>query len=537
MRARALAAALVCSLGCGGEAGPSGGEGLAALVLSDPVSIGGRQVAYVSLPVGSVPGATTATVTNNRTGSTLVLAVADGGWKAAELDAAEGDSIVVRMDQPALAAARAVPEVSAPVVVRVEPPRGKRDVPLNARVYIAFSEPIDPTTVTATSVHLTRDGSPVPGQVTVTAGGLAATIDPNEDLDPNTDYEISISAQVRDLDGDPAVPLSSGFSTGETTAEEVPDLQLDPSAADFGLAWVGGLGNRRDFRIWNVGLASGTYIASIAGEAAADFRITFDECASRELAPYEQCTIQVTFAPSAAGLRNAVLLVGDASAALSGTAEADRLALSPDALDFGPVMAGRATIPTDFVVTNVGTEPSSLLRTVLLNDCTSLQIGNNACELPFRIVKDLCNGQSLVPGEACAVSLEFRPERVGLFAGRLALTSRATAAARLDGEALGLVPAAGSDPHQPLTIQWGLMGTVVVSNTGPERSGLISEPELTGAFSIISNGCSGNALESGSSCSITLRFMSSLGQANSGLLRLAASPGGSVTAYLHGQAR
>jgi hypothetical protein len=510
---------------------------VAALVLSDPVSIGGRQVADLSRPAGSVPQASSAMVTNRRTGSTVVLAVDDGGWKAAELEASEGDSIIVRMDQPMLVMARAVPEVSAPVVVRVEPPRGKRDVPLNARVYIAFSEPIDAATVSATSVYLTRDGSPVPGQVNVTEGGLAATIDPEQDLAPSTDYEVTISAAVKDLDGDPAVPLSSAFSTGTMTAEEVPDLQLDPSAADFGLAWVGGLGNRRDFRVWNVGLGTGTVIASIAGAAAADFRITLDECGFRELAPYEQCTIQVTFVPAATGVRNAVLLIGDASAALSGTADADRLTLFPDALDFGPVMAGRATIPTEFVVTNVGTEPSSLLRTVLLGDCSPLQIANDACALPFRIVEDRCNGQSLVPGQACSVALEFRPERVGLFAGRLALTSRATATARLDGEALGLVPGLGSESHQPLTIPWGLMGSLVVSNTGPERSGPISEPDLSGPFTIVTNSCSGNVVEPGSSCTIILRFASSLGHAASGLLRLAASPGGSVTAYLHGQAR
>lgn len=536
MRARMLAAMLLCGLGCGGEAGPNGGEGLGAMVLSDPVFVGGRQVAYLSLPAGSVPEASSATVTNHRTGSTLVLAVDDGGWKAAELQAVEGDSIIVRMDQPALLAALAVPEISQPVVVRVEPPRGKRDVPLNARVYIAFSEPVDATTVTATSVRLVRDGTPVPGQVSVAANGLAATIDPDEDLAPNTDYEVTISAQVKDLDGDPAVPQSSDFSTGATAAAEVPDLQIDPSAADFGLAFVGALGNPRHFRIWNVGLGAGTFQAALSGPSASDYQITFDGCSYVELPVFGECTIVVTFAPSASGVRNAALGIGDASATLSGTAYADRLEFSPATFDFGPVMAGRATTVTDFVATNVGTDATTQLHAVLLNECTPQQI-SVGCVLPFRIVNDRCSGRSVLPGATCIVSLEFRPDRVGRYAARLALTSRATAAAQLDGEGLGLVSSAGSLSHEPLTIPWGLTATVAITNTGPERTGQIPALELSGPFIPINDDCSGHALESGGTCNVTLRFVSSSGQASSGLLQLAASPGGTVTIYLHGRAR
>jgi hypothetical protein len=536
MRARTLAAMLACGLGCGGEAGPSGGDLLASLVLSDPVPIGGRQVAYLSLPAGSVPQASTATVTNHRTGSTLVLAVQGGGWKAAELEAAGGDSITIRLDLPALVTARAVPEASKPIVVHVEPPRGKRDVPLNARVYIAFSEPVDAATVTPTSIRLIRDGAPVAGRVSVAADGLAATIDPVEDLAPNAEYQVSVSAEVKDLDGDSAVPLTSGFATGATTAAEALDLQLDPSAADFGLAWVGGQGNTRFFRVWNVGLGSGSVIPAIAGAHAADFRIAFDGCGSLVLAPYDECTVQITFAPSGPGARTAVLLVGDASAVLSGTADSDRLHIFPAELDFGPVMAGRATEPTTFVVTNIGTEPSMPLTVVMLYDCTPTNSEIDLCALPFRKLNDGCGGRSLVPGAFCTVSLEFRPGRAGVFAARLAFTSRTTGTARLDGEGLGLSAGIGTEPHQPLVIAWGSTGSLSFSNTGPEPTGPIADPEVSSGFSILSNGCTG-ILASGSSCSISLRFTSSNGQPGGGVLRLAANPGGTVAAYLNGLTR
>lgn len=536
MRARTLAAMLACGLGCGGEAGPSGGEALAGLVLSDPVLLGGRQVAYLSLPAGSVPEASSATVTNHRTGGTLTLSVEDGGWKAAQLEAGEGDSITVRLDLPALVAARAVPEASKPIVVHVEPPRGKRDVPLNARVYIAFSEPVDAATVTSTSIRLIRDGSPVAGQVNVAADGLAATIDPVEDLAPNSEYQISVSDQVKDLDGDSAVPLTSGFATGTTTAEETVDLRLDPSAADFGLAWVGGTGNSRFFRVWNVGLGTGTAIPAIAGAHPSDFPISLDQCVSRVLVPYDECTIQVTFTPSGPGARNAVLRVGDASAVLSGTAESDRLHVFPTELDFGPLMAGRATEPTTFVVTNIGTEPSRPLTVVMLYDCTPPYSDLDRCTLPFRTLDDRCSGRSLMPGANCSVALEFRPMRVGLFAARLAITSRATGTVPLAGEGLGLAVDVGTLSHEPLVLPWGTIGTLRFTNTGPEPTGPLSDPELSGAFTIVSNGCTG-VLASAGTCSISVRFTSSNGQAGSGLLRLGASPGGAVTAYLSGRAR
>ena len=60
---------------------------------------------------------------------------------------------------------RAVPGHGPPIVVRTSPPPHKRDVPLNARMVVVFSQPIDPATLTTGSVQLQHNGTPARGTV------------------------------------------------------------------------------------------------------------------------------------------------------------------------------------------------------------------------------------------------------------------------------------------------------------------------------------------------------------------------------------
>src|SRR5207237_8405141 len=82
-----------------------------------------------------------------------------------------------------------VPLRLAPIVVRTFPPRGKRDQPLNASLVVVFSEPVDKTTLTGTSVQLFRGTSSIPGTLTLLQGsGSAAAFTPAAPLDPDADH-------------------------------------------------------------------------------------------------------------------------------------------------------------------------------------------------------------------------------------------------------------------------------------------------------------------------------------------------------------
>ena len=55
----------------------------------------------------------------------------------------------------------------APRIISTRPPREQTGVPLNAVIAIVFTEPVDPTSVNATSVTLKAGASLVPGEVRV----------------------------------------------------------------------------------------------------------------------------------------------------------------------------------------------------------------------------------------------------------------------------------------------------------------------------------------------------------------------------------
>jgi Domain of unknown function (DUF4082)/Bacterial Ig-like domain/Bacterial Ig domain/Purple acid Phosphatase, N-terminal domain len=94
---------------------------------------------------------------------------------------------------------------TAPTVTSVTPGRGATGIAATANVTAQFSEPVDPTTVTASTITL-RDpsGALVPAAVSYDAGSQTATLDPNQSLAATTVYTALVkggSAGVKDFAG------------------------------------------------------------------------------------------------------------------------------------------------------------------------------------------------------------------------------------------------------------------------------------------------------------------------------------------------
>jgi len=247
---------------------------LSAAIVSDPVaafagaaglSLSGTDAAsivYVSLPPGTVPDAEQAAIRNPRTGSTLTVAMADGGFDPVAVEASAGDTleldIRVADSDEALLYAIVVPGRRPPIVVRTDPPPKKRDVPLNATMLIVFSEPIAEGALTDSAIRLLRDGQPVAGRLAFgDAFSLTMTFTPTEPLAAGTDYALVVTQGVEDLDGERlAVPVTVEF-TGDRpgTGTGAPEVGGSLAAgrwmvgdtitgqiwarSDLGLAWVG----------------------------------------------------------------------------------------------------------------------------------------------------------------------------------------------------------------------------------------------------------------------------------------------------------
>ena len=175
-------------------------------------------VVYVSMPPGTFVEGIGANIRNLRTDSSVVAGMIAGGLDPVAVDATVGDTleftIVLIGGSPPVRFVRRVPAKSPPVIVRTDPPPGKRDVPLNAVMVVVFSEPVDPATVSATSIKLTRIGVAVSGQVTLAADGLSATFQSAAPLLPTAVYTLAVTTAVADLDGDPLeAPLTMTFTT------------------------------------------------------------------------------------------------------------------------------------------------------------------------------------------------------------------------------------------------------------------------------------------------------------------------------------
>jgi TolB protein len=226
-----------------------------ALMATASAAVLASTVAYVSLVPGTYPTGVSATVSNRRTGAGLRVGLVAGGLDPVPIAAEAGDTLAFAIDtggtQP-LQFTRLVPNFSKASVVRTEPPAGKRDVPLNARVRIVFSEPIDPATITNVTVGLQGAGASVSGDIEVSADALEATFQPAADLLPATDYTIVVGGGIRDSDGTALeAPLTAHFTTGTLAAASariafvrapMPGLDEVPGTPEIYLANTNGSG-------------------------------------------------------------------------------------------------------------------------------------------------------------------------------------------------------------------------------------------------------------------------------------------------------
>ncbi len=131
----------------------------------------------------------------------------------------------------------AAPDAVSPVVTFTTPADGDTDVAINVPIAAAFSEAMDPATITDATFTLTGPGgAPVDGTV-ASYGGLAA-FTPDQDLAAGTLYTATITTGCRDLAGNPILADHTwSFTTsvvGDTTAPTV--TSTDPVHGDTDVA-------------------------------------------------------------------------------------------------------------------------------------------------------------------------------------------------------------------------------------------------------------------------------------------------------------
>jgi hypothetical protein len=297
-------------------------------------------------------------------------------------------------------------------------------------------------------------------------------------------------------------------------------IALTPATLDFAGVEMGAE-NVQTLTATNTGdvpLTLGTF--SIAGGNASDFTIA-GSCSTATLAPGASCTVKVTFAPGAVGLRASTLSM-TATAALA----AQSVALSGFGLAYGPAVS---VVPTtyDFGVSDIGAAVSSTALTIANTGVSNVIFtsyavsGTNAGD--FTITGNTCasaHPNVLPPGIAssCALTVTFKPSASGIRHATLSLTDNAAGG----GQTIALTGMGQASSKLltmiPLAYDFGVspVGTPVNYTFGARSIGsasaTISKVALAGTnasdFAITTNGCATptNVLPVSFSCSVTVTF-------------------------------
>ena len=223
---------------------------VAGLVISNPqlipdgavvgrASIAGAPeggIVYVSLAPKSLPDARKVEIANRSAHSSpsLVVSIVDGGFDPVAIEASAGDTLdltTTMSDGHAQVMAVKVPAKRPPSVVRSNPSKGRTDVALNIIVEVVFSEPVNMNTVNTSSIQLRQGGRAVNGTVFSRGDTWEAEFAPGAQLDPATPYDIVVTRDIRDLDGDALeTEFSSTFVTGtDFCAGDQPGCQVPRS--------------------------------------------------------------------------------------------------------------------------------------------------------------------------------------------------------------------------------------------------------------------------------------------------------------------
>lgn len=236
-----------------------------------------------------------------------------------------------------------------------------------------------------------------------------------------------------------------------------------PTAVQFiELVPVGGTsdGNYEAVLLANASSSGTVNISNIA--IAGDFTQT-NNCPSA-LTAATSCVVQVTFAPTAVGLRTGTLTITDDQPGspqvvkLSGTAVGPQVGLSPSTLTFGPQPVGTTSPAKVVTLTNTGGVALSIAGISTSGDFGE----SNNC------------GLTVQPNGACQISVTFTPTALGTRSGTLSITDNAPGSPQmvpLSGAGgvpdFGIGPASGSPTSQTISAGQSAAFSLVVTPSGP----------------------------------------------------------------------
>jgi hypothetical protein len=305
--------------------------------------------------------------------------------------------------------------------------------------------------------------------------------------------------------GTPVAPLHAGLNgTGSDAfvAELtlIPTLTVTPSPFNFGVQPVGATSVAQPFLVTNNTASTATFTSIVATGvtpvANTDFAISSDGCSPSGVAAGLQCTVGVTFTPSAAAAESATLVItavvtdgGQASTQVfnvnlsgTGSATAPGVGFDHTTVPFGGQMLTTTSAAIQVKLTNTGMGPLTINSIAASGDFAE----TNTCPV---------SPATLAAAGTCSIGVTFAPTAVGARTGTLTVTDNA-----------------GGSPHTILLTGtgWDFQVTAPTSQTG--SSPLVFNATMTplGGFNqSVAFTCTG--APAGSTCTIATPITSTDG--------------------------
>lgn len=296
---------------------------------------------------------------------------------------------------------------------------------------------------------------------------------------------------------------------------QAPVVTLSSTSLTFADQLVGTASAAQSVRVTNNGSSVMTPSIAVTGNFAQT-----NTCVT-SLTPGMNCTIAVTFTPTATGARGGLLTITDSISGsqfmvpLSGTAVAPAVSLVPAKLTFANQAFGTTSAAQTVTLTNTGSGPLTISNIATSQDFAQ----TNTC------------GNSVAAGANCSLSVTFTPTAAGTISGFLSITDNATGsqnAVTLTGTVTGGPGVSLSPSSLPLSAQFvgttGQPQNVTITNTG-NASLTISSITASGDFSQ-TNTC-GTAVSAGANCTISVTFKPTTGGTRTGTLSVSDNALGS----------
>jgi hypothetical protein len=324
------------------------------------------------------------------------------------------------------------------------------------------------------------------------------------------------SASVSITDNASGSPHTVALS-GSGTSAPAPVVSLSPTSLSFGNQNVGTTSTAQTVTLTNSGNAALTISSiSLAGSNPGDFAQS-NTCptGSSTLAAGSNCTISVTFSPTASGSRSASVSITDNASgsphavSLSGTGvtPAPAVTLTPSSLTFSSQVVGTTSAAQSVTLKNSGTADLTITSIGLAGTSAGDFAQSNTCP------------STLTAGTTCTISVTFTPTATGTRSASVSITDNASnspqsvalsgSGASAPTPAVTLSPSSLSFGNQNVSTTSAAQ-TVTLTNSGTGAL-TISSISLAGTNAgdfAQSNTCptGSSTLAAGSNCTISVTF-------------------------------